>query len=192
MAFIHRSWMQDLTVPPGGDLSADWQPLIKEISSSLEIQNSFFATIMSFFTLKVSHRNEPLIPQSRRLRIQPALGITYSMLYTRLNNSTESINGPAAPFSASVQMSAKRPALALETVEHYIELIECSDDKIFLDFATLEALNEVYKHVDGTNDFYIITSHEGCDLEGERNVRRYVCNRKPNDVRILNFQGCLL
>ena len=71
-------------------------------------------------------------------------------------------------------MTANRPTLALETVEHHIELIECYTDKIFLDFATLEALNEVHRHVDGANDFYIITSHESCDLEGERNVRRYV------------------
>ena len=114
--------------------------------------------------------------------VDPA--ITYSASYIGLKPSAESLDGLAAPFSASVRMSAKRPTLALEALEHHIEQIKCSDDKIFLDFATLEALNEVHRHVDGANDFYIITSHESCELEGERNVRRYVC---PRDLRTLVF-----
>ncbi|KAL8794368.1 MAG: hypothetical protein Q9195_003066 [Heterodermia aff. obscurata] len=68
-------------------------------------------------------------------------------------------------------MSTKRPALALETLEHHIDRIECSNDRVVLDFATSEALNEVHRHIDGSNDFLLITSHQSCDLEGERNVR---------------------
>lgn len=68
-------------------------------------------------------------------------------------------------------MSAKRPALALETLEHHVDQIECSNNRLVLDFVTLEALNEVHRHIDGSTDFLLITSHQGCDLEGERNVR---------------------
>lgn len=68
-------------------------------------------------------------------------------------------------------MSTKRPALALETLEHHVDQIECSNDRLVLDFATLEALNEVHRHIDGSSDFLLITSHQSCDLEGERNVR---------------------
>ena len=68
-------------------------------------------------------------------------------------------------------MSAKRPTLALELLEYHIERVECLDDSIFLDFATQSALEEILHHIDGINDFLIITSHPTCDLEGERNVR---------------------
>lgn len=88
-----------------------------------------------------------------------------------LDLSAETYNGNAAPFSASIRMSAKRPTLQLEILEHHIDQIECSDDKIFLGFATAEALNEVYRHVEGVKGFFLITSHQSCDIEGERNVR---------------------
>ena len=68
-------------------------------------------------------------------------------------------------------MSAKRPTLALETLEHHIDQIECSNEGLVLDFATLDALNEVHRHIEGVNDFLLITSHEGCDLDGERSMR---------------------
>ena len=88
-----------------------------------------------------------------------------------LNNAIESLSGQAAPFGARIQMSAKRPTLALEMLEHHIDQIECSKDGLILDFATLDALNEVHRHIEGINNFLLITSHEGCDLEGERNMR---------------------
>ena len=88
-----------------------------------------------------------------------------------LKISTEAIDGEASPLAASVRISAKRPMLALETLEHHIQQVECSEKQIFLDFATEEALHEVHRHVDGVDQFFIITSHEGCDLQGERNVR---------------------
>lgn len=68
-------------------------------------------------------------------------------------------------------MSAKRPTLVLETLEHHIDQIGCSNDRLILDFASLETLHEVYRHVEGANDFLLITSHQSCDLEGERSVR---------------------
>ena len=105
---------------------------------------------------------------------QPRLSHTLSPLplsFKCLNNTIESLTGNTAPFGARIQLSAKRPTLALESLEHHIEQIECSEEGLTLNFATLDALNEVYRHIEGINDFLLITSHEGCDLDGERNMR---------------------
>ena len=100
-----------------------------------------------------------------------SFSIGYSSSSKYLSLCAESLSGKASPFAACIRMSAKRPALALETLEHLVDQIECSNNRLVLDFVTMEALNEVHRHIDGSSDFLLITSHQGCDLEGERNVR---------------------
>jgi hypothetical protein len=72
--------------------------------------------------------------------------------------------------AARLQMSAKKPALALESIEDQIDSIECTVGEAQLSFATLEALQSVYMHFENVPEFFLITSHDGCNVEGERGI----------------------
>jgi hypothetical protein len=67
-------------------------------------------------------------------------------------------------------MSAKKPALALESIENQIDRIECTVGEAHLSFATLEALQSVYMHFENVPEFVLITSHDSCNVKGERGV----------------------
>lgn len=72
--------------------------------------------------------------------------------------------------AARLQISAKKPALALESIEDYVDGIECTIGETHLTFATLEALQSVYLHFESVPEFVLITSHDNCNVEGERGI----------------------
>ena len=72
--------------------------------------------------------------------------------------------------SARVKMSAKKPALALESLADRIDRIECTGGEVHLTFATLEILESVYIHLKDIPEFLLITSHGGCNAEDERGI----------------------
>ena len=72
--------------------------------------------------------------------------------------------------SARVKMSAKKPALALESLADRIDRIECTGEEVLLTFATLEILESVYTHLKDIPEFLLITPHGGCNAEGERGI----------------------
>lgn len=72
--------------------------------------------------------------------------------------------------AARLQMSAKKPALALESIEDQIDSIYCTVGEAHLSFATLEALQSLYMHLEHEPEFVLITSHDGCNVKGERGI----------------------
>ena len=78
--------------------------------------------------------------------------------------------GDSSRTAARIQMSANKPALALESLEDQIDSIECSVGEAHLSFATFEALQSVYMHFEGVPEFLLITSHDGCNVDGERAI----------------------
>jgi len=72
--------------------------------------------------------------------------------------------------AARLRISAKKPALALESIEDQIDSIDCTVGKAHLSFATLEALQSVYMHFENVPEFVLITSHDACNAEGERGI----------------------
>ncbi len=72
--------------------------------------------------------------------------------------------------AARLQMSAKKPALALESIEDQVDSIECTTGKAHLSFTSLEALQSVYIHFENVPEFVLITSHDNCNVEGERGI----------------------
>lgn len=82
----------------------------------------------------------------------------------------EQPKGTSPPAAAQLQLSTKKPSLALETLENQISSIYCSDDKLHLTFATAAALTSVSEQLEKSSEFLVITSHEACNMAGERAI----------------------
>lgn len=67
-------------------------------------------------------------------------------------------------------MSSKLPTLTLEELEHHTETIECNDNSVTLTFPSLETVKLAHGQFIKAKRFYVITSHEGCNNDGERDV----------------------
>ncbi len=86
------------------------------------------------------------------------------VLHGQSNTRTSTSN-----FAAQVSMKFKMPALLLEDIEHHTERIDCSDSKVYLYFNRAEASEHAHEEFKRANGFLLITSHVGCNEDGERN-----------------------
>ncbi len=66
-------------------------------------------------------------------------------------------------------MQFKTPAVMLEDVEHQIESIGCYSSEIHLYFKSAKVLKRTHKELTSIDSFLLVTSHEGCNEDGERN-----------------------
>lgn len=57
----------------------------------------------------------------------------------------------------------------LEDVEHHIESIDCYSSQIHLYFRSANALKRTHSEVTSVDSFLLVTSHKGCNEDGERN-----------------------
>ena len=62
----------------------------------------------------------------------------------------------------------KTPALVLEDIEGHIDFVGCVGSKIFLHFISEEALRDAHEEFEGVGSFLLVTSHDGCNGDGER------------------------
>lgn len=88
----------------------------------------------------------------------------------RTDIDVESRVGSASQFAARLRMTASRPALALEEIEDQLDGITCYDSYIVLGFIAAETLQLAYEEITKVDQFLIITSHEGCNHDGERDA----------------------
>lgn len=65
-------------------------------------------------------------------------------------------------------MKYKLPALILEDIEMDVEEIQCSGSAITVEFADQETLKIARKSWDDISEFLIVSSHAGCNENGER------------------------
>lgn len=77
------------------------------------------------------------------------------------------LRGESARF-AKTSMSFKLPALALEDIERHVENIECSDSAIVLEFEDEQVLKQARRGWDELSEFIVVSSHQGCNGDGER------------------------
>ena len=66
-------------------------------------------------------------------------------------------------------MQFNAPALILEEIEEEIESIGCYASEIHLSFKSTKALKRIHKELKSVDSFLLVTSHEGCNEDGERN-----------------------
>jgi hypothetical protein len=86
---------------------------------------------------------------------------------------TESSLGTDSPFAASLGFSSKWPVLALEDFETSLDGIRCSDAGIEISFKSCRYCDEARKSWEDLKSFLIITSHPGCNHNGERSPYLY-------------------
>ncbi len=85
--------------------------------------------------------------------------------------------GSDSPFGATAAMKFKTPALLLEDIEHHIKAIDCLGSRVYLYFSSSKALNHAHKEFQGVDSFLLITSHEGCNEDAERDPHLSVSSR---------------
>ena len=65
-------------------------------------------------------------------------------------------------------MNFKNPALMIEDYEHHVERIGCYSSEIYLYFKSAEVLQRIHSEITRVDNFLLVTSHEGCNEDGER------------------------
>ena len=76
----------------------------------------------------------------------------------------------SSQFIAKIRLKSKAPSLALEVIEHHLIQISCHDSSISLYFKNKDMLMGAYDELSGTRKFFLITAHEGCNEDGERDA----------------------
>lgn len=73
-------------------------------------------------------------------------------------------------FASQLKVTAKKPILTLEDIEHHLTGVHCDGGMMKLGFVDKESANDAGEACRGANGGLIITSHESCNEEGERAV----------------------
>ena len=103
---------------------------------------------MSFITLTVR-----LTPRSNR---------DYQLM------EIDDTHGTTAQRAAQVHLTPKHPMLAVEDIESRLSTVICTASTIELHFLDRELLHEALADLDALPRFILVTSHIGCNDDGER------------------------
>jgi hypothetical protein len=76
-------------------------------------------------------------------------------------------------FASQVKVISQKPVTNLEEIEHHLQDVRCKDGKLRLDFVDLSSARDAFYSCHGQDGGLIITSHDGCNEDGERSVYRY-------------------
>lgn len=75
-------------------------------------------------------------------------------------------------FTTTLNVASQHPILALEALETDIDDMSCSDSTIQLSIDSPTRARALKQELEAVSDFVVVTSHEGCDLEGERSIHQ--------------------
>ena len=59
--------------------------------------------------------------------------------------------------------------MMLEDVEHHIQSVDCYSSEVHLRFTSVELLQRAHNELSRVDNFLLVTSHQGCNEDGERN-----------------------
>jgi hypothetical protein len=76
--------------------------------------------------------------------------------------------GPQLPFAANVHLKSSLPIFFLEEDDAHFEKVACLDSKIELGFHDMAILRNACDEIKRHPEVLIITSHPGCNADGER------------------------
>ncbi|KAK2762141.1 hypothetical protein FQN54_001148 [Arachnomyces sp. PD_36] len=86
-------------------------------------------------------------------------------------------------FVSTVTVRSQQPILPLEDIDSHLSDISCSDSLIELSFGSIEGLQAAKEELSQFSDFIAVTSHPGCNEDGER------VSHKVNKVTIDDTSG---
>lgn len=75
-------------------------------------------------------------------------------------------------FASQVKVGSQKPILNLEDVEHHLQDVRCSEGKMEISFVDKMSARDAYHACHEDNGGLVITSHDSCNVEGERAVYR--------------------
>lgn len=67
-------------------------------------------------------------------------------------------------------MEFNKPTLLLENIENHLAKIKCYQSSVFLYFRSSDALDHAHMEFKDVKEFLLITSHGGCNEDGERDL----------------------
>lgn len=88
-------------------------------------------------------------------------------------------------FSTTLDVQSQWPILALEDFDASLDGVSCTDSQIQLTFASAVAQKRFNEAIGTLPEFLVVTSHEGCDREGERSAHRWVEDVNPTLMSVL-------
>ncbi|KAF2445959.1 hypothetical protein P171DRAFT_277068 [Karstenula rhodostoma CBS 690.94] len=96
-------------------------------------------------------------------------------LHRAVGVSTHKITEPTrynghSIFASQLKVASKKPILNLEDIEHHLEDVQCVDGKVTLKFADTSSAIDARLACHGPEGGIVVTSHLGCNPEGERSV----------------------
>lgn len=80
----------------------------------------------------------------------------------------DSLLGKPTQFAAQVRLETRKPALLLEEIEDDLHEIRCAKGIIQFGFVLSETFDLAWGEYSRIGEFFLITSHEGCNNDGER------------------------
>lgn len=63
----------------------------------------------------------------------------------------------------------------LEELESHVDEVRCFDSSVHLYFGTIETVKHAYEELGRVAKFVLITSHQGCNRDGERDTYLSAC-----------------
>jgi len=90
------------------------------------------------------------------------------------NNFSVESDGANSVFYSNIRIDSDKPLLVLENVEDHIVDITCQPNFIELKFPSEKLRDSAKSTCRELIGSYVITSHIGCNDEGERNAYRWV------------------
>ncbi|KAL5343480.1 hypothetical protein BJX70DRAFT_408255 [Aspergillus crustosus] len=75
-------------------------------------------------------------------------------------------------FATTLNVESQWPILTLEDWDIVLNSVACTESQMGFSFASVAAEEDFERTIRDTPDFIIVTSHEDCDLEGERSAHR--------------------
>lgn len=91
-----------------------------------------------------------------------------------MSGQSDTLTKDEKRLAAQVHLTTKLPTLTLEDIDHHLSGVTCSGSLVTLSFATAPAKNDAVNDLAGGKIFYLITSHDTCNDDGERNVYMWV------------------
>ncbi|KAE8349004.1 hypothetical protein BDV28DRAFT_160850 [Aspergillus coremiiformis] len=90
-------------------------------------------------------------------------------------------------FTTTLNVASQLPILALEVLDADLDGVLCSESHVQLLIGSLSRSRALKEELEAVSDFVIVTSHEGCDLEGERSIHRVTKTTVDLDRRVITL-----
>ncbi|OGM41199.1 hypothetical protein ABOM_009575 [Aspergillus bombycis] len=110
------------------------------------------------------------LPPSLRVREIETVALKREASFDFIHEAPE--DGTEYVFATTLNVASQHPILALEALDADINDMSCSDSKIQLSIGSATRTEALKQELEAVSDFVVVTSHAGCDLEGERSIHR--------------------